>query len=101
RRRHEIPPLSLHDALPISLIAYVEDRLGEVEREIAESHLAVCGQCAEDARDLRAFKAELAASQIKEETPPEPLHVRSPTLWEKLDRKSTRLNSSHVSISYA
>jgi len=60
------------------LMAYVDHRLGEVEREIAESHLEVCGQCSECAHDLRVFKAELAAAPATERLP-----LTQPTRWEK------------------
>jgi hypothetical protein len=36
------------------LEAFVDGRLGAVEREIVESHVAICSQCAEDLSDLRA-----------------------------------------------
>ncbi len=41
--------------------AYVEGRLEAADREIAESHLAVCSQCVEDVRSLREFRAEMAS----------------------------------------
>jgi hypothetical protein len=45
--------------------ALVQGRLGDVEGEIAESHLAVCRACAEDVADLRAFRDELAAEPTR------------------------------------
>ena len=35
------------------LAAYVEHEMGEVEREVAASHLEFCAECAEEVRDLR------------------------------------------------
>lgn len=45
------------------LSALVDGRLDEVEREIVESHLAICAECETDARDLYRYQA------IAEETP--------------------------------
>lgn len=39
------------------LSAYVDKQLDEVEREIVESHLAVCVDCETDARDLLRYQA--------------------------------------------
>src|SRR3712207_7812566 len=70
----EIYTLSLHDALPI--LARVE---GEVVREHPEVNrrVFVAGE---------AYEANLAVAL---------------RLLQRLDRKSTRLNSSHANISYA
>src|SRR5258705_6464160 len=70
----EIYTLSLHDALPICQAAACA---GLVDRRGAR------GRCAER-RPVRQENAELVAA----------VSVR-------LDRKSTRLNSSHLGISYA
>jgi tetratricopeptide (TPR) repeat protein len=40
--------------------AYVEDTLDAADRELADSHLELCTQCAEDVRSLRQFRAEMA-----------------------------------------
>ncbi|HEV8484718.1 MAG TPA: zf-HC2 domain-containing protein [Blastocatellia bacterium] len=40
------------------LVAYVDQAAEEVDREIVESHLEICSQCAAEAQDLRAFKVE-------------------------------------------
>jgi anti-sigma factor RsiW len=42
------------------LAAYVDDEMGEVEREIVDSHLAVCAVCKEEMRDLFAFRETLS-----------------------------------------
>lgn len=39
--------------------AYVDQRMDDVEREIANSHLQLCEECKEDVRDLSAFRATL------------------------------------------
>lgn len=53
------------------LAAYVDGQLDEVEREIAESHLAICGECEADARDLRGYQVIPARTpeRIAERTP--------------------------------
>ncbi len=40
---------------------YVDNKLAEVEREIADSHLAICEACAGDLADLRRYQAIAAA----------------------------------------
>src|SRR5256885_10087254 len=70
----EIYTLSLHDALPISLA--VDDGHGVLERQLLEVHRRQL---------VHAVFGEIAAR----------LGV------DQLDRKSTRLNSSHLVISYA
>jgi hypothetical protein len=48
------------------LAAYVDDEMGEAEREIVDSHLSVCAQCKEELRDLFAFKDTLALAPSAE-----------------------------------
>src|SRR3712207_8297550 len=67
----EIYTLSLHDALPIS-----------------SSGL------------LTLFTESPSGGLLNEERGPDHVPV-DPKLWPDLDRKSTRLNSSHANISYA
>src|SRR5690606_42083144 len=77
----EFDTLSLHDALPISSIAEIEpipQGLGNVRA----GHLIDAGQIGQGARDLE--HTVIGAGREIE-----------------ADRKSTRLNSSHVKISYA
>lgn len=38
------------------LALFVDGKMDEVEREIAESHLAICENCARDAADLRSYR---------------------------------------------
>jgi hypothetical protein len=40
---------------------HVDGSLGDVAREIVDSHLAICARCHSDVEDLRAFKSEMAA----------------------------------------
>src|SRR5207248_11732122 len=78
--------LSLHDALPISLdpLAWA----GALERVLGDR--AFAQRIARAGRDLvrREFTLERAAE-------------RTETVTRSRDRKSTRLNSSHRTISYA
>jgi hypothetical protein len=60
------------------LEAYVDDELDEVDREVVESHLELCPQCEAEARDLRAFQAEMAAYPAREYAP-----TPAPTFWER------------------
>jgi anti-sigma factor RsiW len=58
--------LSGHDEEPEhlpyeQLTAFVDGSLDEVTREMAESHLAVCAECAGDADDLRQYQTIAAA----------------------------------------
>lgn len=70
------------------LSAYVDNSLGEVEREIAESHLAVCQSCEDEVRALQDFKETAApkfhqpyAPAIARPTPSEPRQNVLSFLW--------------------
>src|SRR5438132_9972433 len=78
-------PLSLHDALPI----FPSWRVGRVLAAV------LCRQCVHQVGMVRQGVA--AVSPGKDDVA---LHGRRAPL-SKLDRKSTRLNSSHTVISYA
>src|SRR5690606_41798980 len=77
----EIYPLSLHDALPISM------KVLGIETSCDETGVALYDSEA-------GLLADALHSQID-------LHRRYGGVVPELDRKSTRLNSSHVKISYA
>src|SRR5207302_10752270 len=90
-------PLSLHDALPIfrgGSPAVVRRRVGELVAELG-AELAQVRR--EHHRSLRATAEQDEGVGVE--------HGRDRTTGEdglqELDRKSTRLNSSHVKISYA
>src|SRR5690606_40622677 len=87
------PTLSLHDAPPIYAgKKRVAVRLG------GDAHLRADGAGGAGHVLHQIALAELLAHQIG----PHPRRdVRTPTRAEGQDRKSTRLNSSHVKISYA
>lgn len=48
------------------LAAYVDDAMSDVEREMADSHLAVCHACKEEMRDLFSFRETLASAPLAE-----------------------------------
>src|SRR5699024_12489583 len=77
------PPLSLHDALPIYDVA-IESRLVSKTIESAQSRVEGLNF------DLRKRVVEFD----------DVINKQRETIYAE-DRKSTRLNSSHVSISYA
>ena len=67
------------------LAAFVDDSLDEVEREIAESHLAVCRVCAGDAVDLRRYQMIVAASETTTANAVAPARAAaSKSLWQRL-----------------
>src|SRR3712207_9077210 len=81
----EIYTLSLHDALPI----WHRDRIGFRRGQGNRRHRARLRLVA------RHRHRDPAVARDDAEDPPEPV------LCVPLDRKSTRLNSSHANISYA
>src|SRR3712207_9383481 len=82
----EIYTLSLHDALPIS--ARAEHRLDETGGGLVVAHAGADLPELEE-RELLALPVAEAAVGFER------------LLGRALDRKSTRLNSSHANISYA
>src|SRR3712207_7359471 len=78
----EIYTLSLHDALPIYSASWPIDTQVSVTRTSAPSEAA-------------------AASSVQSTEPPVCAAISSARSTTSLDRKSTRLNSSHANISYA
>src|SRR5262245_65602098 len=74
--------LSLHDALPISEL----QRIAALLREAA-------GLATEPT--LKAFLTKRADALLSND------YYDSDVAWMEIDRKSTRLNSSHLGISYA
>src|SRR5690606_40932788 len=88
--------LSLHDALPISDIGSVREYLTQASRsELKEGLVTVCAWS-----DHPAFRGRSLTATVRELDG----WLRScgaRRTWARLDRKSTRLNSSHVKISYA
>src|SRR5690606_41864593 len=96
----EIRPLSLHDALPISLTdASTMGRTPMLRMaSVAVAALALAACSGGDGADGYAGNASVASPEYAM-APAAP-----PMMYDKdaaADRKSTRLNSSHVKISYA
>lgn len=59
--------------LPYEQLAlYVDGRLGEVEREIADSHLSFCEDCAADLADLRQYVVLATSAELKPSPRPAP-----------------------------
>src|SRR5207248_10600298 len=89
-----IHTLSLHDALPISEhVRVTPDQLGDDPLgHVVHVPIAGVGSHLRVEHDLQQEIAELL---------PQPVQVVSVDRVEDLDRKSTRLNSSHRTISYA
>ncbi len=46
------------------LTLYVDGKLDEVEREIADNHLAICQECVGDIRDLRQYQIIASAAEL-------------------------------------
>src|SRR5699024_12162005 len=94
----DLPPdtLSLHDALPISRAAGRRGTGRPVSSQSWEPEDSVRAR----RRTVRATTARIACALVWRPSAPAP-ELRSPHPERRRDRKSTRLNSSHVSISYA
>src|SRR5690606_41379091 len=82
----ETPPLSLHDALPISMTPR--------RMSLTASRLLAATAVA-----TMLLLLAMPASSLATTLTPSPATTCVPTV--SSDRKSTRLNSSHVKISYA
>ncbi len=75
------------------LAPYVEGTANEIDREIVESHVALCTSCAEDLRDLQLFGKEFRPEFKQQESrheefepwstisPPEARRVSRPSRW--------------------
>src|SRR5207302_11146521 len=93
----QISPLSLHDALPIYIEGHRSGRVGHgqvqpADQQEGEIELARAGEEPADVRDedVVGSGGDVGDGEVA---------VRGALAGE--DRKSTRLNSSHVKISYA
>jgi hypothetical protein len=49
------------------LAAYVDGKSNDIDREIVESHVALCSDCAEDLRDLQEFRQQPAYVPVPED----------------------------------
>src|SRR5207249_10035962 len=91
----DIYTLSLHDALPIYRV------LVEQLRKVAEARVASGRGSTQDALQAEVELGHLEHDRVMLETEKTTIAARINGLLHREDRKSTRLNSSHVSISYA
>src|SRR5205814_9430320 len=87
-------PLSLHDALPIFLrgIGLIVPGAG-----IQHRHHGISGTLEQTCRRVEGGLGQLVDKAVELGSG----HTPNRTIGEVLDRKSTRLNSSHLGISYA
>src|SRR5438067_602187 len=96
------------------ILEYVDGRLKESERLEVEKHLAACPACRLRVNEFRAVSGLLDELPMIEPSAAFDLRVHARVAAEPVkqswwawfmpaprDRKSTRLNSSHVSSSYA
>src|SRR2546427_9265701 len=92
----EIYTLSLHDALPICI-----DTGAEIGNGIVEGQAAAVGVIARGGGTYGDYGRLLVHLVRSERAPAGAVAGRGPLGPNKVDRKSTRLNSSHSQISYA
>src|SRR5207249_10948984 len=85
--------LSLHDALPILLIQRCANQRAVVQAELTQPSVDRPVRNPNPPRDFRGGQT------FPPQSPQQDLYRRP--MGQLQDRKSTRLNSSHVSISYA
>src|SRR5699024_11943908 len=92
-------PLALHDALPISGAQAMIDMIGDRTKRIYLGHLSKGNNMKSIAHQTcvsKMVQADLGVHdqfEVYDTNPDKPTSLYT-------DRKSTRLNSSHVSISY-
>src|SRR5690606_40564036 len=90
--------LSLHDALPISRINRAMTKLvGESACRWAQLGAELRDPSNAGPRQTPVPEAPVAPGNSRDDAHEKPMRLKS----RRLDRKSTRLNSSHVKISYA
>src|SRR5699024_11897328 len=87
--------LSLHDALPISTVLRTEDVAAE------DPVRCEAEQCGRERRERHQHEDARDEGVPREDRHAEHRHAGCAEREDRGDRKSTRLNSSHVSISYA
>ena len=68
------------------LAPYVDGTANEIDREIVESHIALCSQCEEELRDLQEFRQEPVASSLQTDRDVRPSRLKPwmgqwPRLW--------------------
>src|SRR5690606_39561539 len=88
---------SLHDALPIFDAAERERQEAAVQKQAVDAIISVSAQHAKETSDV----LDTVLSKILGDPIGQTFGKRATVKVFSLDRKSTRLNSSHVKISYA
>jgi hypothetical protein len=63
------------------LALFADGKLDDVEREIAESHFAICAECSKDLTDLRSFQTIAAAEPV---APKKSAEIERKSFWRKL-----------------
>src|SRR5699024_12663148 len=95
--RADIYPLSLHDALPICAVVEVSDVRPETKEQVESlggRFLVV--ESTEEVKTEGGYAKEVSKEFLEKQQ-----QLIKDKIRDAEDRKSTRLNSSHVSISYA
>src|SRR5205807_7411333 len=95
----DIYPLSLHDALPISQARRIVDEASTKAQQIISETREQAERIRQEATARAQQQREEMLSGAKSKAEAEALQSDKET--EQIDRKSTRLNSSHLVISYA
>src|SRR5207302_8834456 len=101
QRPHMLPPLSLHDALPIFAVEHAQGIHDHPALAVGVELLAMLLEERAQRRQVpvTAIGSPMTHAVQQQRNRPD---VRLPKqVVTDLDRKSTRLNSSHVKISYA
>src|SRR5690606_41735113 len=96
----EIYPLSLHDALPILLLGRTGGPAAHADRQRHQQRRAAYRHRRSRSSAVPAVGAPLPPA-LQGQAPVREHHQATAPHGLSLDRKSTRLNSSHVKISYA
>jgi hypothetical protein len=80
----ETPEAEFH-LLYEQLALYLDDKLDEVEREIADSHLSFCVDCAADLADLRHYGELAAGAELTELKSATGVHIAPdiPSAWQR------------------
>src|SRR5690606_40275082 len=97
----DLPPLSLHDALPfcVQVVAAAASGPAMPARAVPGSGALVAqARVVEEARAPNARACPRARAACPTARPTRALSVDGPLCRFRVDRKSTRLNSSHVKI---
>jgi len=71
--------------LPYEQLAlFVDEKLDEVDREIAESHFTICPECAKDLTDLRSYNSIADAPILTNEAEQMTTQIAGKSIWQRL-----------------